>query len=211
MRIPFGLGSMSRRAFLKLMAGAAALPFVGKGISKVAPKAIKETTEVITRGADGMPSYIYDLIEVVKAKGARDVIEGFKKSDYSTVHSYKGVDVIEDGAGNIKIKSDKTGVATDPYTGKTHEGIAQENHIQIEKGEWIEPTKTKKGIKTKDEYIEGTVYPDMDGKMKDWQDGLDEAIHLDFKKIADEIDTLEIPGYDRFSKASGGLAYALGE
>jgi len=127
------------------------------------------------------------------------------------------VDVIEDGAGNIKIKSDKTGVATDPYTGKTHEGIAQENHIQIEKGAWIEPelTKTgkvkKKSVKTKDEYIEGTVYPDMDGKMKDWQDGLDEAIHQDFKKIADEVDTLEIPGYDRFSKASGGLAYALGE
>ena len=54
---------------------------------------------------------------------------------------------------NIKIKSDKSGVATDPYTGKTHEGIAQENHIQIDKGEWIKPTKTKKGIKTKDEFI----------------------------------------------------------
>ena len=110
-----------------------------------------------------------------------------------------------------KIKSDKSGVSTDPYTGKTHEGIAQENHIQINKGEWIEPTKTKKGIKTKDEYTEGTVYPDRDGKMKDFEEGLDEAVHLDFKKIADEIDTLEIPGYDRFSKASGGLAYALGE
>ena len=38
-RMPFGLGGMSRRAFMKMMAGAAALPFVGKGISKVAPKA----------------------------------------------------------------------------------------------------------------------------------------------------------------------------
>ena len=100
-------GGMGRRAFMKLMAGITALPFVGKGGSKVAPKAVKETAEVITRGADGMPTYITDLIEVVKAKGTRDIVEGFKKSDYSTVHRYKGVDVIEDPVGNIKIKSDR--------------------------------------------------------------------------------------------------------
>ena len=136
------------------------------------------------------------------------MIEGFKRSDYSTVHRYKGVEVIEDAGGNIKIKSDKSGVSTDPYTGKTHEGISQENHIQIEKGEWIEPTKTKKGIKTADKYTEGTVYPDRDGKMKDFEEGLDKAIHQDFKKIADEIDTLIIK---KTKKASGGLAYMLGE
>ena len=59
---------------------------------------------MITRGADGMPAYVTDLIEVVKAKGTRDIIEGFKKSDYSTVHSYKGVDVIEDPSGAVRIK-----------------------------------------------------------------------------------------------------------
>ena len=49
-----------------------------------------------------------------------------------------------------------------------------------------------------DEYNEGTVRPDMDGKMKDFEEGLDEASHLDFKKIADEADEI-IP-----KKASGG-------
>ena len=106
-------------------------------------------------------------------------------------------------------------MATDPHTGKMHEGIAQEHHMQIEKGEWIEPTKTKKGIKAKDEYIEGTVRPDMDGKMKDFEDGLDEAVHLEFKKIADEIkdpDFLDIKmELNPIKKASGGLAYMLGE
>jgi len=206
-RIGFGLGGIDkgRRAFMKWLAG-----ILGTGVAagtgllkygtKAAPKVIKEA-EVIARGADGMPKYVTDLIEVVKAKGVRDTIEGFKRSDYSTVHSYKGVDVTEDAVGNIKIKSDKSGVATDSYTGKTHEGIFQENHIQIDKGEWIKPTKTKKGIKTPDEYVEGTVYPDMDGKMKDFVDGLDEAVHLDFKKIADEIDTLVIK---KTKKASGG-------
>ena len=210
-RIGLGLGSMSRRAFIKMMGGIAALPFIGKGVSKVAPKVIPQVTEeVIKKGADGMPSYIYDLIEVVKAKGTRDIIEGFKKSDYSTVHRYKGVEVIEDPVGNIKIKSDRGGVATDSYTGKTHEGIAQEHHMQIEKGQWIEPTKTKKGIKTQDEYIEGTVRPDRDGKMKDFEEGLDEDVHEFFKEIADEGSFLT-QKRKRTVKASGGLAHMLGE
>jgi hypothetical protein len=55
----------------------------------------------------------------------------------------------------------------------------------------------------------------MDGKMKDWEDGLDEAIHLDFKKIADEkkaADFLDIKmELNPIKKASGGLAYMLGE
>ena len=86
--------------------------------------------------------------------------------------------------------------------------------MQIEKGQVNvkdEGLETQKAIQAPDEYIEGSVRPDMDGKMKDFEEGLDEAAHLEFKKIADEIDTLEIPGYDRFSKASGGLAYMLGE
>jgi hypothetical protein len=213
-RMPFGLGGFSkaRRAFLKMMAGVTGAGVAaGTGLlklGKVAPKAIKETTEVITRGADGMPAYLTDLIEVVKAKGTKDIIEGFKRSDYSTVHSYKGVDVTEDAVGNIKIKSDLGGVATDPKTGKTHEGIAQEHHMQIERGEWIEPTKTKKGIQTQDEYIEGTVRPDHDGKMKDFEEGLDKEVHDFFKKIADEGSFLT---QKRTRKASGGLAYALGE
>jgi len=165
---------------------------------------------VITRGADGMPVYISDLIEVVKAKGTKDFIEGVKRSDYSTVHRYKDVEVIEDVGGRIRIKSDKTGVATDPYTGKTHEGISQQTHMEVTKGGYVK-NKQGKMVKEGDEYFEGTVRPDRDGKMKDIIEEIDEVDHLELKKIADEIDTLEIQGADRFSKASGGLAYALGE
>jgi len=228
-RIGFGLGGFNkaRRAFLKLMAGIGGAGIAGgtgllKYGSKAAPKVIKEA-EVIARGADGMPKYLVDLIEVVKAKGTKDFIEGFKKSDYSTVHSYKGVDVIEDGAGNIKIKNDRSGMATDSTTGKMHEGIAEERHMQIEKGGYVK-NKQGKMVKEGDEYIEGSVRPDMDGKMKDFEDGLDEAAHLEFKKIADERKTLfedavfkpdTLPGIfektKKTKKASGGLAYALGE
>jgi hypothetical protein len=214
-RIGFGLGGIDkgRRAFMKWLAGILGTGVAaGTGLLKLGKtaKVVPKVTETIARGADGIPVYITDLIQVVKAKGTKDIIEGFKRSDYSTVHSYKGVDVVEDGAGNIKIKSDRGGVTTDSTTGKMHEGIAEERHIQIDKGGYV---KNKKGkmVKEGDEYIEGSVRPDRDGKMKDFEDGLDEAVHLEFKKIADEVDTLEIPGYDRFSKASGGLAYMLGE
>jgi len=208
-RIGLGLGSMSRRAFMKMMAAAAALPFVGKGVSKMAPKAIpKVTEEVIKRGADGMPTYITDLIEVVKAKGTRDIIEGFKKSDYSTVHHYKGVEVIEDGTGNIKIKQGKE---TSVYG--HDEPAYHEIEMEIIPGEYIQKGSTvsdegAKAVKTSDEYFEGTVHPDMDGKMKDFVEEIDEVDHLDLKKIADEIDTLIIK---KTKKASGGLAYMLGE
>ena len=229
-RAAFGLGSMSRRAFLKMMAAVGALPFVAKGLTKTAPKVIPKVAETVARGADGMPVYITDLIEVVKAKGTRDIIEGFKRSDYSTVHSYKGVEVVEDGAGNIKIKKPTEGVATDASTGKMHEGTSQEVYIEINKGEWIEPEVimkgkkgkvTSSGKKTQDEYIEGTVRPDMDGKMKDFEEFVDESDHLELKKIADERKTLfedavfkpdTLPGvFKKTKKASGGLAYMLGE
>ena len=216
-RIGFGLGGIDkgRRAFMKWLAG-----ILGTGVAagtgllklgKLAPKVVPKVTETVVRGADGMPTYIDNLIEVVKAKGTKDIIEGFKKSDYSTVHSYKGVDVIEDGAGNIKIKNDRSGMATDSTTGKLHEGIAEERHMQIEKGQMNvkdEGLETQKSFQEPDEYIEGSVRPDMDGKMKDFEEGLDEDAHEFFKKIADEVDTLVIK---KTKKASGGLAYMLGE
>jgi len=219
-RAPMAGGGMGRRAFMKIMAGLASIPLIGKGVSKVAPKAIKETTEVITRGADGMPTYITDLIEVVKAKGIKKIVDSDINKYPDTLHSYKGVDVTEDSLGNIKIKNDRSGMATDSTTGKTHEGIVEEHHMQIERGQMNvkdEGLETQKGFQEPDEYIEGTVRPDMDGKMKDFEEGLDEDVHEFFKEIADEIgdvyyEDVNITGkLKRPKKASGGLAYALGE
>ena len=109
-------------------------------------------------------------------------------------------------------------MATDPHTGKLHEGIAEERHMQIEKGQMNvkdEGLETQKAIHEPDEYIEGTVRPDRDGKMKDFEEGLDEAIHLDFKEIADEIDTIDQHMWSGVKsdakKASGCVARLLGE
>ena len=230
-RIGFGLGGIDkgRRAFMKWLAGilgtgAAAGTGLLKLSTKAAPKVIKEA-EVIARGADGMPTYITDLIEVVKAKGTRDFIEGFKRSDYSTVHSYKGVDVIEDAGGSIRIKKPTTGVAEDASTGKMHEGVSQEVQIEIIPGEYIQKGSTvsddaAKAVKTPDEYFEGTVRPDMDGKMKDVDEYIDDMDHLELKEIADEANPYRLKVYEedmatvhpkKTKKASGGLAHMLGE
>ena len=103
-------------------------------------------------------------------------------------------------------------MATDASTGKTHEGIAQENHIQIDRGQMgvkDEGLETQKAFQEPDEYFEGTVYPDMDGKMKDVVDGLDNEVHEYFKSIADESLIKKASG-GRVDLSKGGLAHVLG-
>jgi len=176
--------------------------------AKVAPK-VTETAEVITRGADGMPTYITDLIEVVKAKGTKDIIEGFKRSDYSHVHTYKGVEVIEDGAGNVRIKKGQE----KPMYG-SDEPSYHEVEMEIRKGGYVK-NKQGKMVKEGDEYVEYTAKPDMDGKLKDVDEYIDEMDHLELQAIADEGSFLTQKRNRnkviKTKKASGGLAYALGE
>jgi len=219
-RIGFGLGSMSRRAFMKMMAGITALPFIGKGVSKVAPKAIKEVTETITRDSAGIPSYAFDLIEVVKAKGVQEVIEGVTRKVPATKYSYKGVDVTVHPNGLTEVRKTHTGPAT--WTDETgdvinEDAISREVGFDIHEGGYEQIGNPQfddaaKSVKVDDEYFEATVRPDRDGKMKDMEEFIEEADHLDLKKIADEATT----EFEKFSKirnkkASGGLAHMLGE
>jgi len=77
-----------------------------------------------------------------------------------------------------------------------------------------EGLETAKKIKAPNEYFEGTVRPDMDGKMKDIIEEIDEVDHLELKKIADELhaDDFYYPlDAGKKLKASGGLAQMLGE
>ena len=219
-RIGFSLGGMSRRAFLKLMSGLAALPFVGKGVQKAAPKAIKEVTETITRDSGGIPSYAFDLIEVVKAKGAQEIVEGVTKKVPAKKYSYKGVDVTEHPNGLTEVRKQHTGPAS--WTDETgdvinDDAIHREVGFDIQEGGYEQIGNPQfddaaKTVKLDDEYFEATVRPDADGKMKDMEEFIEEADHLDLKKIADEATT----EFEKFSKirnkkASGGLAHMVGE
>ena len=219
-RMPMGKGGISRRAFMKLMSGLAALPFIGKGVQKAAPKAIKEVSETIVRDADGIPKYAFDLIEVVKAKGTKEIMEGiYKKNPPATKYNYKGVEVTEDGLGNTSVQKQqtKTGSWTDEASDSTYvdDYVDREVGFEIRKGEDIvkdEGLETQKSIRGADEYEESTAYMqgDPEGGMdvSEIVEVIEEADHLDLKKIADEIKDLPV------KKASGGLArvgYAAGK
>jgi len=214
-RVPLskaGSVDKARRAFLKWLAGitgatiagGTGLIKLGKGASKVVPKV---TEEVIKRGADGTPVYIADLIKVVKAKGIKKIVDSDINKMPDTVHSYKGVEVIDqmglphEMGGVTKIKKSTEGVATDSSTGKMHEGISKEVEMEIRPSDrdvytdpesgmswYIDEGKGRRVYETKppDEYMEGTVRPDNEGKMKDFEEGIDDVDHRELKKIADE-------------------------
>ena len=209
-RMGYASGGMGRRAFMKLMAGLTALPFIGKGLTKkAAAPAVKEVTEtVIEKGADGIPKYAFDLIEVVKAKGTKEIMEGLaKRNPPATKYNYKGVEVVEDGLGNTSVRKEqtKTGSWTDEATDDTivDDYVDREVGFEIKKGEIVEGKKGQP-IKTGDEYNESTAYmqADPDGTMdvSDVVEVIEESDHLDLKKIADEVKDLPI----RTKKAGGG-------
>jgi hypothetical protein len=223
-RMPMGKGGLTRRAFMKLISGLAALPFVGKlATKKAAAPMVKEVTETITRNAEGIPSYVFDLIEVVKAKGAKEIMEGiYKRNPPSTKYTYKDVEVIEDGLGNISVKKPqmKTGSWTDEATDSTYvdDYVDREIGFEIRPGEHVRSADegAEGTLKTADEYDESTVIMEGDAEggmdVSEIIEKIDDVDHLELKKIADEdIGWMEGFKPSKQNKASGGLAYMLGE
>ena len=178
---------MSRRKFMQIMGGLAALPVVGKFFKtgKVAAPVVEKAAEA----ASGAPSYFFDLVEKIKLLGVRS--KGFKERSES--FRYKDYDMdIDYDTGDIQIK--KTREAMIP--GGDEAGIAEESIMVYRPGRADELTK---GKTPPDEYDEYTARPDMDGKMKDIDDGLSENVE---KEIIDEVSE---------KMAGGGIARMLGE
>jgi len=206
---------MTRRMFLKLMAGLASLPLIGKGVQKAAPKVIPKAAEVIARDVDGIPKYAFDLIEVVKARGTKEIMEGiYKRNPPATKYNYKGVEVTEDGLGNTSVRKEME--ETKSWNDEINDDVIVEDVVdrevgfEIKKGGDIvkdEGLETQKAIKGSDEYTESTAYMegDYDGgiDVSDIVEVIDDADHLDLKKIADEIKDI------RPKKASGGIVKLL--
>ena len=214
-RKAFEKGGMSRRGFLKMIGGLSALPFIGKYLkgAKTAAPAVEAGIETIKRTAGGIPDYAYNLIEVVKNKGVMELIEGiYKRNPTAKKYTYKGVEVIEDGLGNTSVQKQqtKTGSWNDPVNDDVlvDDYVDREIGFEIKKGDDIvdEGLETQKGIRGSDEYTESTAYmqgePDGGMDVSEIIEKIDDADHLELKKIADEI---------YIKKASGGVARLLGE
>jgi hypothetical protein len=188
----------------------------GSGLFKLgkAAKVVPKVTETIVKGSDGIPVYAWDLIEVVKARGVKEIIEGVTKKVPAEKYTYKNIDVTVHPNGLTEVRKTHTGPGqwTDE-AGETisDDAIHREVGFDIKEGEYVK-SKKGKSIKTEDEYYEATVRPDDEGKMKNMIEEIDEIDHLDLKKVAEEdIGWMEGFKKSKQGKASGGLAHMLGE
>jgi len=172
-----------RRKFMKIMGGLATIPFVGKFFkgAKTAAPAVEKAAEV----AGQAPSYFFDLVAKIKMFGKPGISIGPRQNTMN----YKNYELMEDvSTGDLRITKQKG----DP------EFNYEEEVMEYRKGQ-----RTEDGV-IPDEYGEATIRPDMDGKMKDFEDGIEPD---SIKEIIKEV-TKEAPS---IKKADGGIAMMLGE
>ena len=159
---------ISRRKFLKLtgQAGAvlAALPFLGKFI-KPATKAAPEVLEAISRSADQMPDYLINLVNKIKMMGESKII-GKMDSPDEFIRYDLGDYELHEGSGGYRLKK-----------------IRDRGEYGYEEFEMQVKQDPETGFV---EYEEVSVRPDEDGKLKDVDFGIDDDIHAEMKKFADE-------------------------
>ena len=197
-RIGFKKG-MDRRTFMKMVGGLTALPILGKlfkGAEIAAPVAEK-AAEV----ASGAPPYFFNLVDRIRALGTKftgpkERSESFRYKDYEMDIDYD--------TGAIEIKKTKEAM----IPGGDEAGVSEEVYMTYKPGRADETTK---GRKTVDEYEEFTARPDIDGKMKDVEDGVPDEVVREGSIGKEELEQEIVEQIARDKKASGGIAMMLGE
>jgi len=189
-----GPSSKGRRNFLKLMGGLASIPILGKFFKTAKPAA--KVAEVAKEVTSGVPAYFPKLVEKIKMLGD-DITEIAATKERQKVTKYKDYELTEEiDTGAIQVKKG------DIYAGK-------EEYMVYDKPETI-IGKNNKPVEVPAQYDEVTVRPDMDGKMKDVDNGLDSIDEI--MRDADMIETnYKMKPDGRPKKSGGGVAYMLGE
>jgi len=164
---------MNRREFLQATGAGATIvlaKMLGFGDELAQTAKVAETA---TKGG-GVPPYFFDLVEIIKKKGM-DVTKRNATKNLENVYSYKGYDVYEDLAtGTIRVE--KTNMGANITIGE--DGIKSQEMMEFRPGVADEGTKGKPA----DEFEQGTVYPDAEGKMKDLEEG-----EIDIEEILEFI------------------------
>ena len=214
----------SKRSFLKLMGGLAAIPFIGK-FFKPAAKVVEKAAPVVQEGAKlGYENFML-LVDKIKRLGKS--ADNLATQERQKVTTYKGKDgseyeLVEDlSTGDISVTKDKPGIAVANRGTDDAEAIdvIQDRSTFIyRKGEDVVDTKTGKSVRTPDEYDE-VKQTSGDGEGFDGIDEIDDkSVNEVLNELTDvaELDDLTLsqylgPGSPRSKKAGGGLAYMLGE
>ena len=189
-RIGYKLGSIdkARRAFLKTMgaagAGIGALKTGILGLGEKAAPMVEAARETVTQA----PQYFFDLVAKIKMLGK----PGMSISERQNVTNYKNYELTEDvTTGDLRItkqKGDPDGPGYKEEVMEYNKGGVPDEDIGM----------------TKESYDEATLFPDMDGKMKDIEDGIEPD---SIQEIIEET----IKEAPPIKKAGGGIAVMLGE
>jgi len=203
LRIPFKDGSKpknpGRRTFLKGMAGLAAIPFIGKFFKPVA-KVAEAGGPAIAEGVKlGFDKFMM-LVDKIKRLGRKTDAVTQKEREEGFVYTGKDgseYELVEDlTTGDLRITKDKPGGMT--VGDKSLDVIEDRSTFYLKRNQADETTK---GRKPPDEYDEVKEIPGPDGTFDDVDDIDNETV----REILEEL------GETRTKKASGGLAYMLGE
>ena len=197
----------SKRNFIKLMGGLAALPFVGK-FFKPAAKVVEKAAPVVQEGAKlGFENFML-LVDKIKRLGKS--ADNLATKEREKVIRYEGKDgseyeLVEDlTTGDISVTKDRPGVAVYGRGTDDVEGIdviEDRSTFIYRKGEDVVDTKTGKSKRSPDEYEE-VQQTSGDGE------GFDGIEEIDDRAVNEVLEEL---GETRIKKSGGGLAYMLGE
>jgi len=193
---------MDRRTFMKILGGLATLPILGryfKGAEKAAP-----VVEKVAETATQAPTYFFDLVAKIKTFGKKSKTG---PSDRIDEYSYTGKNgdqytLTEDiTTGDAQITKDKMGIGSSGD--KTFDVIEDRTVMDYKTRKQDVDVETQRTIDEAAEYDEYKVEFDQDG-TEAGADAIDEMIQ---KEIIEESKKAAPP----IKKASGGLAYMLGE
>lgn len=200
-RFGFKKGGMSRRDFMKIIGGLAALPVVGKFF-----KAAEPVAKVATKATEGVKIGLDKFMMLVdKIKRSGQPAPGRRTQDLQEVTTYKGKDgsdyeLTEDLAtGDLTVTKDKPGGMT--IGDESFETIDDRTIMEYKKGQPDVDPDARTAFTSADEYEEGRAIANQDGTFDD----IDEIDDRVVTEILEEIKPSKI------KKAGGGLAYMLGE
>ena len=197
---------MNRRTFMKILGGLATLPILGRyfrGAEKAAPAAQK-VMENFSSTASEAPQYFLDLLTKIKMFGKKSKVG---PSDRVDEYSYTGKNgdqytLTEDiTTGDAQITKDKMGIGSSGD--KTFDVIEDRTVMEYKAPKKDVDVETRQMTDEAAEYEEYKVEFDQDGTQAG-ADAIDEMIQ---KEIIEESKKAAPP----IKKASGGLAYMLGE
>ena len=194
-RIGFKSGTdLKKRAFLKLMAaltgGIASIKSGLIGLSgKEAPAQV--TKEVVKQSVPDVPPHFLKLVETITKFGD----DTMATQDKVIAKKYKDYYMEKDFAGNIEITKTKTGA------NEFGEGPIEEVYMKYTAPDDALPD-GKSTIVKRGDYEEFTARPDMEGKMKDVEDGVPDDIIEEVMTMDDTI----------IKKAEGGrIGFSAGK